>query len=173
MQAELRRQRDTLAISGLAVLVLNLWGLVRSFVVSAYGSVQANASDELAAEKFEAFLAQVNINVLILFAFLLFVVMVVDFLFCIKIGVSAIAVGRGKVRRRTYLFLAVLVIIRCVASIAISVAGGAYVGMSLGVVSSIVVDVSMILALVDIIRSSEYLARSQRTRGAHLATEGR
>ena len=150
MQAELRRQRDTLATSGLAVLVLNFWSLLRSVLFSLYSTSVPNPD----SEEFAVLLEVVDPNVIAVTAIAFFAIVLIDFVLTVYVGVSAISEGRGRPRGYAYVVFACLPIVRCVFTMALVILLIGYSTSVMSSLSSFILDFSMLFAFIETVRSS-------------------
>lgn len=158
MQSELRRQRDTLATSGLAIVVLNFWNLLRSSLLMTFGApAQSSDGADLAA-----LIDGIDPAVALLALIGFLVIALIDFVFSFYVGISAISEGRGRPKGYAHVVFACLASVRCVFSIVIVMALARYSSSLIGTVSSIILDLSALYAFVEIARSSISVKRLLR-----------
>lgn len=170
MRDELRKQRDTLAISGLAIIVFCVWNFVKASLISSLGMERtATMSEERAAELFD--LIERNIEVAVLVIVVIALSMIASIFLRIYVGLSAVAEGRGKRRGGLYVFFAILLVISEVTAIVLVVVAGRWLGVLEYVVGSLIIDLTSVFALVEVIRSAIKVKRLSRQAEAGLATD--
>lgn len=163
----LRRYRDMLSTSGLAIIVFSLWDIAKVFLTSIYGSAASTNNRELphrvetALEAFRGGREGLLIAVIIAVTLLLLATEVLRF----YVGLSARAEAGGKRKSWAYVIIAGVM---AAMSAALMVAGlllAREMGNVLRSLVTGVIDLTSLLAYVDLIRSAivvKRLARRQR-----------
>ena len=162
--AMLRRYRDTLATSGIAIIVFGIWDIAKSVLTAVYGSTLSAENEDVIGE-IETSFASMGDDVeiiIVLFALVAMLVMVLGLALRLYVGLSARAEARGKRKSWAYVIIAGIMgtmgVVFTVAGLTLSKSPGLAVS---GIVTGLI-ELSSLFAYVDLIRSAvkvKHLAR--------------
>ena len=162
--SEIRRCRNTLSISGRAILVYLAWRFVKSFMVSALGS---NSTKELDAKYFEDMFANMNYpfigHIDLKVALLVFMAMLafgfIEFFLYIYISRCALAQSRGEYRSGLYLLVARIVLAIDVIASLMVIPFVVFMSSIDEVLVTVIIDLTSFAMLFDLIRAGTKLRR--------------
>lgn len=163
-QAKLRRYRDTLATSGIAIIIFGVWDIAKSMLTTVYGSNLSVENEDVVAE-LETSLASMGDDaeiVIVLFALVAMLVVLLGLAMRLYVGLSARAEARGKRKSWAYVIIAGLMATTSALLMAVGLAlSGSLANIASGIVTSLI-ELSSLLAYVDLIRSAVKVKRLVR-----------
>ena len=151
MQDKIRKYSHDIYISGLGVVILGFWGLVKTILTITAGASQGyNPDDYDGSEK-----------ILVIVLFWVLITIVSAFVLCIHlfIGVNAMKVGRGERRKKRFLivcFLLMVVTIIEIPSYFFTVTAPEAFDT---ILASVTVDFTMVFLLGDILYSNKQITK--------------
>lgn len=159
----LRRSQDTLSLSGLAVIGFTVWDVVKSFMVTAPDAnpTQDSAMIDALFDK----LAETNEKVLILLSLFLMGALAIDVALHLYVGISAYKEAHGKRKGWAYVVLAVLMAVGSAALMVLGLFRAPDAMMRIWLLASNVVELTAMLAYVDLIRSAVKVKRLTEAKG--------
>ncbi len=151
MQDKIRKYSHDIYISGLGVVILGFWSLVKTVLIITTGTIQSyNFDDYEGAER---------IMVIVIFWILMAVASGFVLLIHLFIGVNAMKVGRGERRKRRFLIVCFLLMMFTIIGIP-----GYFINVMSDetfdtVLASVTVDLTMIYLLGDILYSNKQISK--------------
>ena len=159
MTAELRRHRDTLATSGIAIIAFGAWDVVKAFATTVYGTT---APQDSAAQEELARLESIDSRIVVIGIVLLGVVFLSGLALRVYVGLSAWAEARGKRKGWGYVVAAGLMAATNALLLLIGLSQATDVMSLSDAIASGLIDLTSLLALVDLVHSALVVKRLDR-----------
>ena len=163
--ATLRRYRDTLSISGLAIIAFGVWDILKATLSNVFGRsyyVADQEADEgvqaileMLADNSEAFLLAVIVG--------LFLMVVIGLVLRIYVGLSAYAEAHGKRKSWTYVIVAGLMAISSATLMIAGLVTARNLGNALATIITGTIELTSTFAYVDLIRSAVIVKRLSKS----------
>ena len=163
-EPRLRRYRDMLSTSGLAIIVFGLWDMAKAFLASVYGSSLRVNGGQLSAEVESTLRALRDSHrtflVIALSVVLLFVLLAGVLRF--YVGLCAHAEARGKRKSWAYVIIAGVMAAMSATLVVMGLLAAGSTDNALGFLAAGLIELTSLLAYVDLIRSAVVVKRLTR-----------
>lgn len=163
--AMLRRYRDTLSISGLAIIAFGVWDILKAILSFMFGG-SVDAADQEADEGIQAFLealADRNEGFIVAIIVGLFLMVIIGFALRIYVGLSAHAEAHGKQKSWTYVIVAGLMATTSATLMIAGLVTARNLGSALSIIITGTIELTSMFAYVDLIRSAVIVKRLSKS----------